>query len=55
MSDQPVSIIVCTSEDMHPYECGGSPCRHCEMRKDEHHDPDYCWLCHDGPPPKERT
>lgn len=46
-------LVGCTREDMHPYECG-SGCRHCSMTKDETHDPDYCYLCHDGNPPKTK-
>jgi hypothetical protein len=41
-------VISCTSENMHPYECGGAPCCHCEKRKDERHNPDKCALCLDA-------
>jgi len=44
--------FACTSEDMHPYECG-SGCIHCSQKKTDRHDPDYCYLCHDGNPPKK--
>lgn len=40
-----MSVRVCTSEDMHPYECYDAPCRHCERRDDATHDPGVCALC----------
>lgn len=45
-------IHVCTSSDMHPYECGGD-CIHCHAEKTEYHDPRQCWLCWDGDPEGE--
>lgn len=54
MSLMPGIGFVCSSSDMHPYECGGG-CVHCKMEKKEGHDPDYCYLCHDGNPPKKQA
>jgi len=40
--DEP-QLFICTSENMHPYECYDHPCRHCDRRRDETHDLDRCW------------
>ena len=45
------TIIICTAENFHPYECRDennpdAVCRHCAGIKDETHDPDLCALCH---------
>lgn len=45
------TVIICTSENFHPYECRdegnpGAVCRHCAGIKDNEHDPDMCALCH---------
>ncbi len=45
--------VICldTASNFHwPYECGVG-CIHCEQKRTPDHDPDKCWLCHDGPPP----
>lgn len=48
MEEKPrVLIHVCTSQDMHPYACEGSPCIHCEGKVTDTHDPNTCALCHD--------
>lgn len=41
--------FACTSEDMHPYECGPG-CRHCSKIAYQGHEPSKCWLCCDGDP-----
>lgn len=47
-----LAVFVCGSGDFHPYECGGpGKCIHCDGTRTERHNPDECWLCHDGPPP----
>lgn len=45
---------LCESSDFHPYACG-ELCIHCEKRTTASHDPEYCFLCHDGNPPKRRS
>ena len=45
---EPIGILACSSEQMHPYECGGAPCKHCEKRKTDTHDPEKCALCLDA-------
>lgn len=41
-------VFVCTSESMHPYECGGAgKCRHCDAREDGQHIPWKCAFCLD--------
>ena len=40
-----MEIHICRNEDMHPYECYGSPCIHCDRRKTDDHDPETCALC----------
>jgi ferredoxin len=38
-----------TTDDLHPYECGGKGhCVHCDRKHTEAHDPDDCALCDDG-------
>ena len=50
-------LIICQYDDMHPYECHGfdrlKRCVHCIRQTTDEHNPDYCWLCHNGQPPKE--
>lgn len=41
-------MFICTSEDMHPYECDGpTKCIHCDKKKFKGHDPKKCALCKD--------
>jgi hypothetical protein len=42
---EPLAVFMCTTEDFHPYECGGPPCRHCTGTKDNRHDPEKCAFC----------
>lgn len=50
--DAPVHVT--TASSMHPYECDGrGKCVHCDRTRTPDHDPDECWLCHNGPPPGE--
>lgn len=48
-------VHVCTAENFHPYECGGTDegCIHCKGEKTEHHDPEGCAMCkgYDEEPP----
>lgn len=45
-------VFVDPSSNFHPYECDGpGKCQHCDHTRTPTHDPDECWLCHDGPPP----
>lgn len=39
--------FICTTEDFHPYECGGMQegCRHCKKEKYKGHNPKTCALC----------
>lgn len=52
-----MSVHVCTSESMHPFECDGAgKCKHCDRRLTESHDPRTCALCdpeYDMGPPIE--
>ena len=39
---------ICTSSDMHPYECDGpGKCVHCDRRRLKGHKPSKCFLCHE--------
>jgi hypothetical protein len=39
---------VCTSADMHPYECSGpGKCIHCDRKRTAKHHPVRCCLCHE--------
>jgi len=48
------NLIVCGSNDFHPYECNGfdrlKPCIHCIRQTTDDHIPKMCWLCCDGEP-----
>lgn len=35
----------CGAHDLHPYECAGETCIHCNGERTEHHDPDTCRMC----------
>ena len=39
------SVHIVIGEDMHPYECSGSACRHCQREDSPRHDPGVCALC----------
>ena len=40
------SFHICTSDDMHPYECNhNKTCIHCAKRKTKEHNPKTCALC----------
>ena len=45
--------FVCTSDDMHPYECQKG-CIHCSQTETETHKPKRCWLCCDGDPDADK-
>lgn len=41
-------VHVCSSSDMHPYQClGPDKCIHCDRRRLKYHQPSTCWLCHE--------
>jgi hypothetical protein len=41
-----VSVILCRSDDLHPYECSGvGVCAHCDRLPSAEHNPATCALC----------